>query len=238
MTEHAFSILNMGTVRDNEPRSGDLTAQARIRNAAIALFASEGFQRANVRDIAATAGVSAALVLHHFGSKAGLRQVCDDYVLQALVQRARSEATLAGVKDGVHDYLGNPSDFNLEVRYMARAIDEDSPAADQFVEAMVTESESVFAAGISDGSVRPTSDLRALAVLTVLNSMALLTMPPPIARALGQEALNPEVMARMARPSLELYTYGLYTDDTLLQTIQDALNDSTLNTTTEHGREQ
>lgn len=71
-------------------RTADLTATARIRNAAIELFARDGFQKTNVRAIAAAAGVSPALVIHHFGSKDGLRAVCDEYVLEVLTSRARA----------------------------------------------------------------------------------------------------------------------------------------------------
>ncbi|RFZ34875.1 HTH-type transcriptional regulator BetI [Mycobacterium marinum] len=49
--------------------SADLTAKARIRNAAVARFARDGFQKVNLRAIATSAGVSEALIFHHFGSK-------------------------------------------------------------------------------------------------------------------------------------------------------------------------
>jgi AcrR family transcriptional regulator len=225
----------MSTARGDRTASADLTAQARIRNAAIAEFAAQGFSKANVRDIAAAAGVSPALVIHHFGSKAGLQEVCDEYVLNALLRRARDEARPAGVRNGIRDYLADPSEFHEQVQYMVRAIDEDSPSADKFVEALVRESEDFLTVGIADGSVRPTADMRAMSVLTMLISLSLLTMPPAIARALGHESLNPEVMRRMALPSLELYTHGVYTDDSMLQSIQEALNDSTSQTTTEEG---
>jgi len=227
--------LNVSTDKSGRSPSEDLTAQARIRNAAIAEFASKGFPKANVRDIASAAGVSPALVIHHFGSKAGLREVCDEYVLETLLQRARDDADAASVRNGIRDYLANPSEFHEQVHYMTRAIDEDSPAADRFVEALVAESEGLLKAGIADGSMRPTSDLRAMSVLTLLNSLALLTMPPAIARALGHEELNPEVMRRMAMPSLELYTHGVYTDDAMLTSIQDALGAPTVTTTREKG---
>lgn len=218
-------MVNMSTARQERPPSGDLTAQARIRNAAIAEFASVGFSKANVRDIASNAGVSPALVIHHFGSKAGLQEVCDVYVLNALLRRARDDAQPATVRNGIRDYLADPSEFHEQVQYMVRAINEDSPSADKFVAALVTESEDLLSAGIADGSVRPTADLRAMSVLTMLLSLSLLTMPPAIARVLGHESLNPEVMRRMAMPSLELYTHGVYTDDSMLSSIQDALND-------------
>ncbi|MEP7368844.1 MAG: helix-turn-helix domain-containing protein, partial [Dermatophilaceae bacterium] len=55
----------------------DLTARANIRNAALRLFADRGQDSVTVREIAAAAGVSPSLVVHHFGSKDGLRAAVD-----------------------------------------------------------------------------------------------------------------------------------------------------------------
>ncbi|MGD0065162.1 MAG: helix-turn-helix domain-containing protein, partial [Streptosporangiaceae bacterium] len=63
---------------------GDLTARARIRQAALRHFAEQGFQRATIRKIAQTAGVSPGLLRHHFGSKDDLRKECDEYVSEML----------------------------------------------------------------------------------------------------------------------------------------------------------
>src|ERR1700758_4479430 len=79
--KHAFSILNM--------RSADMTAAARIRGAAIEQFGHRGFN-VGLRAIADAAGVSAALVIHHFGSKQGLRKACDDHVAEE-IRSAKSE---------------------------------------------------------------------------------------------------------------------------------------------------
>src|ERR1043166_4652894 len=62
---------------------GDLTAKANIRNAALRLFAERGHDAVTVREIAAAAGVSPALVVHHFGSKEGVRAAVDGYAGQA-----------------------------------------------------------------------------------------------------------------------------------------------------------
>src|ERR1700678_2227450 len=68
----------------------DLTAAARIRDAAIERFGEQGFS-VGLRPIAEAAGVSAALVIHHFGSKDGLRKACDDYVAEE-IRSSKSEA--------------------------------------------------------------------------------------------------------------------------------------------------
>ena len=47
----------------------DLQAHARIRDAALRLFGEQGIKGTTVRQMAEAAGVSAALVIHHFGSK-------------------------------------------------------------------------------------------------------------------------------------------------------------------------
>ena len=201
---------------------GDLTAQARIRTAAIAHFAREGFQKAKLRAIAATAGVSEALIFHHFDSKNGLRSACDEYVLHVLIERARTAGRAAGMQDLVGAYLSSPEEYQLHVQYMARAIQEDAPAASTFVDAMVEESEAIFRAGAAAGTMRPSSDPRALAVLNLLLGLAVLTMAPPLTRALGYQRLGPDVLRRIAVPSFDLYTHGLYTDNTLPQTTQDA----------------
>ena len=44
------------------------------------LFAERGPDRVTVRDVAAAAEVSPGLVMHHFGSKAGLREAVDEHV--------------------------------------------------------------------------------------------------------------------------------------------------------------
>src|SRR5919198_2987703 len=73
----------------------DLTARARIRDAALRLFADGGTDGATIRDIAKAAGVSPGLVRHHFGSKEALREACDTYALERLM-RIKEQAILEG----------------------------------------------------------------------------------------------------------------------------------------------
>src|SRR5665647_3844195 len=61
----------------------DLTARARIRDAAVGRFGRDGFG-ASIRTIAADADVSPGLVMHHFGSKDALRAECDAYVRETI----------------------------------------------------------------------------------------------------------------------------------------------------------
>ncbi|NOP95401.1 MULTISPECIES: TetR/AcrR family transcriptional regulator [Mycolicibacterium] len=65
------------------PRStdDDLTAKARIRNAALDLYSEYGPDRTSLRAIASEAGVTLGLVQHHYKTKAGLRDAVDQLVV-------------------------------------------------------------------------------------------------------------------------------------------------------------
>lgn len=108
--------------------SSDLTARARIRDAALALFAEHGVAGTSLRGVAQSAGVSLGLVQHHFGTKSGLREACDEHVVAMFhdrlldLDRAEDLADPAALGD-----LAARSPLLL--RYLARAMVEDSSAA-------------------------------------------------------------------------------------------------------------
>src|SRR4051812_230946 len=78
----------------------DLTAKARIRDAAMNLFAAEGVAASSLRAVARGAGVSPGLVVHHFGSKQGLIRAVDETVLMR-INLALSEVPIEGAADDV-----------------------------------------------------------------------------------------------------------------------------------------
>ena len=65
----------------SDPRAADadLTAKAKIRNAALDMYAEQGEDRVSMRAVAARAGVTVGLVQHHFKTKDGLRQAVDEF---------------------------------------------------------------------------------------------------------------------------------------------------------------
>ena len=80
----------MRTPADPRASGGDLTAKARIRNAAMDLYAEYGEDHTSMREIAAAAGVTVGLLVHHFGTKDRLRdaveQLVVDHFAQAIAQ--------------------------------------------------------------------------------------------------------------------------------------------------------
>jgi TetR/AcrR family transcriptional regulator, regulator of cefoperazone and chloramphenicol sensitivity len=80
----------MRTPVDPRASGEDLTAKARIRNAAMDLYAEYGEDRTSMRAIATAAGVTVGLLVHHFGTKDRLRdaveQLVVDYFAEAIAQ--------------------------------------------------------------------------------------------------------------------------------------------------------
>lgn len=72
----------------------DLAAPARIRKAGLVLFEELAYKRTTARAIASRGHVCPALVLHHFGSKDGLRAACDEHLLDVI--RSQKTAAVAG----------------------------------------------------------------------------------------------------------------------------------------------
>ena len=82
----------------SDPRTSasDLTARAKIRNAALDLYAEYGEDRVSMRMVAAHAGVTVGLVQHHFKTKDGVRdaveQLVVDYHAQAIADAPAGES--------------------------------------------------------------------------------------------------------------------------------------------------
>jgi AcrR family transcriptional regulator len=111
---------------DPRATNEDLTAKARIRNAALDLYAQYGEDRVSMRAIAAAAEVTLGLVQHHFKNKDGLREAVDRLVVDffaqtiASVPAQGSAAEFAAARDAAVQrmLLENP----LVVSYIQRAI--------------------------------------------------------------------------------------------------------------------
>ncbi|WP_240630013.1 TetR/AcrR family transcriptional regulator [Specibacter cremeus] len=163
----------------------DLTTRARIRDAAIAAFGANGFTRTTVRTVPAAAGVSPGLVIHHFGSKDGLRATCDEHVLYNSSSRAIDTTDAERMRAGLLEYLGHPERYVPEVAYIRQSVVDESDVEDAFFDALVDQTVMILEEGMAKGGVRALEDVRGVAVLPATNSMGVLVLGRHIARSLG-----------------------------------------------------
>ena len=108
----------------------DLTGRARLREAALELFAERGFEATSTRAVAAAAGLSPALVTRHFGSKEGLRAAVDEYVLDRIGGELAAVDPGAGLMESLGEVSARLFGAEPVLRgYLRHALLEDSPAS-------------------------------------------------------------------------------------------------------------
>lgn len=190
----------------------DLTARARIRDAALEHFAEDGFDRATIRGIARAAGVSPGLVRHHFGSKDDLRKACDAYALEAL--RGYVDQTMT--EEGLNDprTLGEAwTPLHPFRRYLARALIDGSEAAGQIFDEMVAMTEQTLEQTDKHRPDPPAADLRTRAALMVAMALGIPAFRAQISRSIGTDIFSTEGDRRISLALLDIHSHPAISPD-------------------------
>ncbi len=175
-------------------RTEDQTAKARIREAAIDLFGRQGFGATTVRQIATQAGVSQALVMHHYGDKEALHQACDEYVVEEVFahQAHPAHTDVSTIDRLVRDSLPeSPS-----IRYMVRLLTEPSDVGDGLWDKLAPGTRVMSADGSTGVSARPDPDRDAQTQVLLAVGMSLVVFARHIARGLGVVEMDAAVPHR------------------------------------------
>jgi TetR/AcrR family transcriptional regulator, regulator of cefoperazone and chloramphenicol sensitivity len=182
--------------------SSDLTARARIRDAAITLFAERGIGPATIRDIALKAGVSSGLLRHHFGSKEGLRDACDEFALERMAYLRGTLLSRTAASDAFAGAV-NPESMRLQL-YLVRSMMDGSPAAELMFHKMVDVGEE----WIADQKIE-TRDPRIYSAALVAMKMGMFVMRDQLGRVLDLDLDRPANHARLLRASMEIFSQPL-----------------------------
>ncbi|HEY6857388.1 MAG: hypothetical protein QOE48_5337 [Mycobacterium sp.] len=192
----------------------DLTAVARIRDAAIEQFGQQGFG-VGLRSIAEAAGVSAALVIHHFGSKDGLRKACDDYVAEE-IRSDKSEAMRSADPGTWFAAMAEIEEYASMMAYLVRSMQTGGELAKTLWRNMIDNAESYLDEGVSTGILKASRDPAARArYLAITGGGGLLLYIQMHETPTDLRAVLRDYARDMVLPALELYTDGLMTDSTM-----------------------
>lgn len=178
----------------------------RILEAAVRLLGRNGIAATSLKAIAAEAGVSQALIIHHFGSKDGLRRACDAHVNRLIRARKESVIDEGPNPDPLHG-LRMMADGRDLMRYLVRTLTEGGDGVD---------AAGHVALGVEEGAFRPSNMPRERVALLTLWSLGALVLHEHLHRLLGVDLLaddyGPAGLAPYLRPALEIFTNGLLTD--------------------------
>jgi TetR/AcrR family transcriptional regulator, regulator of cefoperazone and chloramphenicol sensitivity len=189
----------------------DLTARARIRDTATGLFARNGVAATSLRAVAREAGVSPALVVHHFGSKDGLRQAVDEAVVTRFTERLRSVPL-----DG-DDLLERRGELLAELLhaepvvcdYIARALAEGTEAGSGLFHRLFVAARSDEAL-VAAGAIRADTDPEWRALQQLMLVVGPLILRPLVERELGASLYEPDSVRRWMAANVDLLERGIY----------------------------
>lgn len=204
--------------------SDDVTARARIRDTAIRLFGTQGYAKTSVRAIAQEAGTSPGLILHHFGSKDGLRAACDEVVTGSIF--ADQQNLDSPTAEVIQRLLADANQYQARMSYLSRMLTESSAEGKRLFDQMLAGTKNYLQEQTRTGAMREVSDPDVTALLLTIFGLAPLVLLDHFERGLGYEPFSPEGLARQTLPMLEMFTEGLYTDDSILQAVRNALTDT------------
>ncbi len=163
-----------------------------------------------MRDIAAAAGASPALVIKHYGSMAGLREAADGFAADAVTAALAALATQDVWESERQDSLAAALLAHLPggspvPRYLLRMLVDGGEAGAALFAAILD-------AGVRNVEAMAASGLLALGdsprdrglVLTA-HDLAVLLLREPLAAALGEDPLRPAGAERWGRQLIDIY---------------------------------
>lgn len=194
------------------------STRQRIRDAAVSAVGQLGAQGATVRVIAARAGVPIGLVSYHFGSKEGLLEACDEWLIgQTLAEK--DFLTDDRPRINPMQVITDDPQIRLVMDYLMQRMRGGGQAAQRLFDVMTHATEEVLEAGVEAGTIGPVADLTATSAILVAHSAGTLAHAGDIARQLGgTDLLGGEVVERYATASLDLFTNGLFVANPMAET--------------------
>lgn len=194
----------------------DLKARAVIRDQALRLFADRGPEGVTLREIAAAAGVSPGLIVHHYGSKHGLYEAVDAHVLgifDALLGELSARAAELHEPDAQGSLIdavlaGLPADSPVP-GYVRRLLTGANPAGQRLFAQLHTVSLAALEALATAGVASRGADPQVRAAILLANDLAVFIFRDRLTETLGVDPFSADGMTRWSRQLLAIYTGGL-----------------------------
>lgn len=195
----------------------DLTAPARIRNAAVRLYGEHGFD-IGLRAIAEAADVSLGLIRHHFGSKDGLREACDDFVISEIRRLQDEQMAADDLPASAIESLAAAEEYRPMLMYVLHALRAGGAMARSLVDHAVEHTVVYLDRAEAKGEIRPSIDRPARARYLVMQKLGTLLLEFSLADDLDPMVTWRRWLDANTLPALELMTDGLFVDRSMFDT--------------------
>ena len=195
-------------------QTSDLTAEARIRRSALRLFAERGYEGTTVRAIAEDASVSPGLILHHYGSKEGLRDAVNDEVVRGLLEIADEVLDSNDPLDVQFETGGAAFRTMLAERpefgaYLRRLFFDGDDAGLRILQRFMQLGREYSAALEERGLIRPASDPELRDLQGLMLDLCPVLFEPLFTAYFGVEPLDEAFYHRWVAAEFELFAHGM-----------------------------
>jgi len=202
--------------------AADLTGAALIRETAMRLTAERGWDAVSIRDIAAAAQVSSSLVVHHYRTKAGLREAVDRRVVEALTELLDQLSLADNSDNSANSDVGDLMAMSMAAAfhrrfgdgavldYIRRLLVDGGPAAAELFDALFAATERVLVAMEDAGVLIPFEDRAARAAFLLVNDLAVVLLRSELTRVLGVDPLGRSGLQRWGRTVMDVYLHGAF----------------------------
>lgn len=201
-------VSEAGAPNAEEPRYVE-----RIRAAALRSLAAHGARATTMRGVAAAAGVSLGSVQHHFGTKAGLIQTVDDYVLR-LVTSTMSRPLSEPPTDSVAEIGSRVTNLFAEqpevAAYLGRALVDGSPVGAQIFDTLFAVGISRWQQRLERGELREDVDITWAAINGLVVALGAISLRPHLDRHLSEPLITPAQLDRWQLAVDMLLREGLF----------------------------
>ncbi|WP_062211034.1 TetR/AcrR family transcriptional regulator [Demequina oxidasica] len=199
------------------PAEPPASARDHILECALKLFAASGPDAVTVRDIAACAHVSPALILHHYGSKQGLRDATDEHVagifdavLDMPIDAVTQDTTVSMI--GVL-LAATPADSPIPT-YLRRLILSGDPAGRKLIRQWFELTRRYVDDATVAGAMEPSTDPDVRAAFLMANDLSMILLQDHLADVLGDDPLSPKGLERWVADAMDAYTSGVFRKET------------------------
>lgn len=184
----------------------------RLIDIATKAFSESGFAATSLRSIAKLAGVSPALLVHHFGSRDGLIEQCIMRGLGLWVAEKQGFVDVS-LSTALAQWQGAIDKHGPKLQFFRQVLLSGGPAANMLFMRMVQEAEIMIRSEQAKGNMRKSENVGDLALIMTLHGLAPLVLQDQVNAYLGGNFQDPVLGGRLATANLEIYRKGIYKSD-------------------------
>jgi AcrR family transcriptional regulator len=178
-----------------------------IIGVAMRVFGERGIEATSLRQVARAAGVSPALIVHHFGGKEGLVAATDE---AAVGEFGAAYRGTGGLRERASQTARVMSEMPEVCAYLGRALVEGTSGSAALFRLMVGEGRKEIDALAEAGGLRPDADRTWATLQHFFLIWAPLSFTPLLEGVLGGELLEPAQLDRWVEANVKLLEEGIY----------------------------